>query len=90
MSKIENLEELEQAISSQADIALLDNFSVDMVKQAMLLVNTDQHSSIKLDVSGNITMDNISQYAMLGVDFISVGAITKNIQAVDLSMRFSA
>ncbi len=85
--EVENLPELQLAISSEADIALLDNFSVDQVKQA-LAMRDELTSSIKLEVSGDISMDNISQYAQCGVDYISVGAITKHIQAVDLSMRF--
>jgi nicotinate-nucleotide pyrophosphorylase (carboxylating) len=87
--EVEDLDQLSQAISSQADIALLDNFSVDEVKQAMALARSDTHSRIKLEVSGNIHMENISQYAMCDVDYISVGAITKHLQAVDFSMRFN-
>ncbi len=85
--EVENLAELQQAIASAADIALLDNFTIDQVKDA-LAMRDDHHSSIKMEVSGNINMDNISQYAQCGVDYISVGAITKHLQAVDLSMRF--
>ena len=85
--EVENLSELQLAISSEADIALLDNFSLDQVKQA-LAMRDELASGIKLEVSGDINMDNISQYAQCGVDYISVGAITKHIQAVDLSMRF--
>ena len=83
--EVETHEQLNEAIEHKATIALLDNFSLQDVKQA---VETSRQN-IKLEVSGNITMDNINQYAMLGVDYISVGALTKHLQAVDFSMLFS-
>ena len=83
--EVENIEELNQAIENQADIALLDNFSLEQVKHAVELAQ----GKIKLEVSGNIDMNNINQYAMLGVDYISVGALTKHIKAIDFSMLFS-
>ena len=82
--EVENIDELKEAITNNADIALLDNFSLHHVKQAVELSS----NKIKLEVSGNINMDNINQYAMLGVDYISVGALTKHIQAIDFSMLF--
>ena len=82
--EVETLTQLKEAIDHQATIALLDNFSLQEVKQAVELSN----KKIKLEVSGNITMENINQYAMLGVDYISVGALTKHVQAVDFSMLF--
>lgn len=87
--EVEDLDQLAQAIDSRADIALLDNFNLAQVEQAVTLVSNNSDSDIKLEVSGNIHMENISQYAMLNVDFISVGAITKHLQAVDFSMRFN-
>ncbi len=83
--EVETLAQLNEAIEHQATIALLDNFSLQEVKQAVELSD----SKIKLEVSGNINMENINQYAMLGVDYISVGALTKHIQAVDFSMLFN-
>ena len=80
--EVETLDQLEEAIACDADIALLDNFTLDEVKQAVEM----SKNKIKLEVSGNIGMDNIFSYASLGVDFISVGALTKHIQAVDFSM----
>ena len=82
--EVESIDQLEQAISCEADIALLDNFSESDVTKALEIAD----GKIKLEVSGNITMDNISQFAKLGVDYISSGSITKHIQAVDFSMRF--
>ena len=83
--EVETLNQLNEAIACKADIALLDNFSLDEVKQAVD-IGKDR---IKLEVSGNIDMDNIYQYASLGVDYISVGGLTKHIQAVDFSMLFN-
>lgn len=82
--EVETLEQLKEAIDNQASIALLDNFSIEQVKQAVEM----SAKKIKLEVSGNINMDNINQYAMLGVDYISVGALTKHVQAVDFSLLF--
>lgn len=82
--EVETIDQLEQAISNNADIALLDNFSENEVSKAVELAK----GAIKLEVSGNITMENISQFAKLGVDYISSGSITKHIHAVDFSMRF--
>ena len=83
--EVETLDQLNEAVACQADIVMLDNFSLADVEQAVKIGK----NKIKLEVSGNIGMDNIYQYASLGIDYISVGGLTKNIQAVDYSMRFS-
>lgn len=80
--EVENLIELEEAINAKVDIALLDNFTLNDLEHA---VELNQHR-IKLEASGGLTLDNIRSIAQTGVDFISVGAITKHVQAVDLSM----
>ena len=82
--EVESLTQLKEAIACHADIALLDNFSRRQVEQAVTLAE----EKIKLEVSGNITMQTIAQYASLGVDYISAGCLTKHIQAVDFSMLF--
>lgn len=82
--EVENLEELLQALKAQADIIILDNFTTDMMKDAVVL--TDGKAA--LEVSGNVTDKTIREFALTGIDFISVGALTKHIQALDLSMRF--
>ncbi|MFO6422981.1 carboxylating nicotinate-nucleotide diphosphorylase [Motilimonas sp. KMU-193] len=82
--EVENLDELQQALDAKADVVMLDNFSVAMMQQAVALNNT----ATKLEVSGNVDTSTIVTYAETGVDFISVGALTKHVQAVDLSMRF--
>lgn len=82
--EVENLDELQQALSAGADIIMLDNFSLADVNTAVKLTN----KSAKLEVSGNITLATLQQYANVGVDYVSSGALTKHIEAVDLSLRF--
>lgn len=82
--EVESLDELQQALSAGADIIMLDNFSLADVNTAVKLTN----KSAKLEVSGNITLATLQQYANVGVDYVSSGALTKHIEAVDLSMRF--
>lgn len=79
----ESLEELQQAIDAGADIVMLDNFTTDMMCEAVKL----NQGRVALEVSGNVTLDTLREYAETGVDFISVGALTKHIKAMDLSMR---
>ena len=82
--EVENLDELRQALAAHADIIMLDNFAVPMMIEAVA-INAGQ---AKLEVSGNVSLETIQEYAQTGVDFISVGALTKHVQALDLSMRF--
>ena len=86
--EVENLGELEQAIAARADIALLDDFSLADMSQAVAL-NRRAPQPLKLEASGGVTLDSIRTIAQTGVDFISVGSITKHVHAIDLSMRFS-
>jgi len=79
----ENLDELQQALTAGADIIMLDNFSLADIKQAVRLNN----GQAKLEVSGNITSERLAELAATGVDYISSGALTKHVQAIDLSMR---
>jgi len=81
--EVESISELDQALAADADIVMLDNFTTAQVKQAVDRVN----GRCKLEVSGNITDARLVELASTGVDFISSGALTKNIQAIDLSMR---
>ncbi len=85
--EVESLAELEQALESGADIALLDDFSLVQL-QAAVAVNRGARRPIKLEASGGIDLANIGAIAQAGVDFVSVGGITKHVRAVDLSMRF--
>ncbi|QGZ71429.1 carboxylating nicotinate-nucleotide diphosphorylase [Aeromonas hydrophila] len=82
--EVESLVELEQALAAGADIVMLDNFDIPMMREAVTL----NHGRAKLEVSGNVTLDTLADYAATGVDFISVGALTKHVRALDLSMRF--
>jgi nicotinate-nucleotide pyrophosphorylase (carboxylating) len=85
--EVENLDQLEQAIAAGADIAMLDNFPLPLMQEAVAL-NAASSNPLKLEASGGITHQSIREIAETGVDFISVGSITKNVRAVDLSMRF--
>ncbi|MEH2921676.1 carboxylating nicotinate-nucleotide diphosphorylase [Samsonia erythrinae] len=82
--EVESLEELRQALDADADIIMLDNFSLDNIRKA---VDITQGRAL-LEISGNVTLDTLRAYAETGVDYISVGALTKHVQALDLSMRF--
>lgn len=80
----ENLDELREAIHAGADIIMLDNFTTEMMRQAVE-INAGRAA---LENSGNVTLETIAEYAETGVDYISVGALTKHVKAMDLSMRF--
>ncbi|HAT1543106.1 carboxylating nicotinate-nucleotide diphosphorylase [Aeromonas hydrophila] len=82
--EVESLVELEQALAAGADIVMLDNFDIPMMREAVAL----NQGRAKLEISGNVTLDTLADYAATGVDFISVGALTKHVRALDLSMRF--
>jgi nicotinate-nucleotide pyrophosphorylase (carboxylating) len=82
--EVENMEELQQAIDNKVNRILLDNMDVSMLKKAVQL----NDKRIDLEASGNITMETIYAIAATGVDYISTGAITKNINAIDFSLRF--
>jgi nicotinate-nucleotide pyrophosphorylase (carboxylating) len=84
--EVESLDELEQAIAAGAHRILLDNFAVNDLHKAVA-VNAGR---AELEISGNVTLDNIAELAIIGVDFISTGAITKHVNALDLSMRVTA
>ncbi|MEM7431118.1 MAG: carboxylating nicotinate-nucleotide diphosphorylase [Pseudomonadota bacterium] len=84
----ESLDELRQALAARADQVLLDNFSLDELRDAVAINQDQGNPPAKLEASGNVTLSTIRQIAETGVDFISVGALTKNIKAVDLSMLF--
>ena len=85
--EVENLDELQQAIMAGADIAMLDDFSLEAMAQAVA-VNSSAQRPLKLEASGGVTLDTIRKIAQIGVDYVSVGSITKHVRAVDLSMRF--
>lgn len=82
--EVETFAELDEALMANADIIMLDNFSNDDMRQAV------KHTAgrAKLEASGNITKVNLREVAETGVDYISMGALTKDVTAIDLSMRF--
>lgn len=82
--EVENIAELKQALAAKADIILLDNFDTQHLKQAVSL----NQGQAQLEASGGISLLTIREIAETGVDRISVGALTKDIKAVDLSLRF--
>ncbi len=85
--EVENLDELQQAIMAGADIAMLDDFSLEAMARAVA-VNSSARRPLKLEASGGVTLETIRKIAQIGVDYVSVGSITKHVRAVDLSMRF--
>jgi nicotinate-nucleotide pyrophosphorylase (carboxylating) len=78
-----NLEEVKEALSCDVDIIMLDNFNIDMMKKAVQLIN----GKCLVEASGNINLDNVKEVAETGVDFISVGALTHSIKALDISLE---
>lgn len=83
--EVESLDELSQALNAGADIIMLDNFTPVMIEEAVSLTR----GKAQLEVSGNMTLEKLKTYTQAGVDFVSVGALTKHVTAIDLSMRFS-
>lgn len=84
--EVESWDELNQALEAQADIVMLDNFS----QQQMIDAVAHVAGRCKLEASGNITIANLREVASSGVDYISMGVLTKDVTAIDLSMRFQA
>jgi nicotinate-nucleotide pyrophosphorylase (carboxylating) len=84
--EVESLNELEEALQARPDIVMLDEFSPNDMRAAVALRNA-RASGVKLEASGNVTLESVRGIAATGVDFISVGALTKHVHAVDLSMR---
>lgn len=82
--EVENEAQINEALSVGVDILLLDNFAPDALSNAVRLTA----GRAKLEASGGVTLENIRAFAQTGVDYISIGALTKNIHAIDLSMRF--
>ena len=83
--EVENLDELQQALDAGADIIMLDELDDDDMRTAVAL----NAGRAKLEASGGINRDNLRSVAETGVDYISIGTLTKDIKAIDLSMRLS-
>ncbi len=83
--EVESIDELEQALNAKADIIMLDNFDTDALIEAVKMAS----GKAKLEASGGINSQTLIPIAETGVDYISIGALTKDCRAIDLSMRFS-
>jgi len=77
-----NLEEVQEALSNGVDVIMLDNMPIDTMRKAVKLIN----GKLKVEASGNMTLNRIAEVAATGVDFISVGALTHSVDALDISM----
>ncbi|MCP4874584.1 MAG: carboxylating nicotinate-nucleotide diphosphorylase [Gammaproteobacteria bacterium] len=82
--EVENLDQLQQAIDAGVDRVLLDNFTLEALKQAVKL----NHHQVELEASGNIEQDRILEIAHTGIDHISIGALTKHVHAIDFSLHY--
>jgi nicotinate-nucleotide pyrophosphorylase (carboxylating) len=84
--EVESLQELDEALAAEPDIVMLDDFTHADMRAAVARVR-ERGSRVKLEASGSVTLSTVRDIANTGVDYISVGALTKNIRAIDLSMR---
>jgi nicotinate-nucleotide pyrophosphorylase (carboxylating) len=78
-----NLEEVKEALTCNVDIIMLDNFNTDLMQEAVLLIG----GKSLVEASGSISLDNVKEVAETGVDFISVGALTHSVKALDISLE---
>lgn len=88
--EVETLEGLRTALNAGATLILLDNFDLDELREAVVLNARLTNKGVVLEASGGITLDNVRAVARTGVNRISIGGLTKDIKAIDLSMRFAA
>jgi nicotinate-nucleotide pyrophosphorylase (carboxylating) len=86
--EVETLDELRQALDAGADMALLDEFSLDDMRAAVAMNPAHPRGPMKLEASGSVSIETLRSIAETGVDFVSIGSLTKHVRAVDLSMRF--
>ncbi len=84
--EVESLAELEEALAAGPDIVMLDNFDLGTMAEAVRVTA----KRVKLEASGNVNFSTVRKIAETGVDYISIGGLTKDVRAVDLSMRFRA
>jgi nicotinate-nucleotide pyrophosphorylase (carboxylating) len=86
--EVENFDELRQALDAKVDRIMLDNFELDDMRKAVQLTRQHSHRAVSLEASGNVDLTTVRDIAQTGIDYISIGGLTKHIRAVDLSMRF--
>ncbi|MFA4829480.1 MAG: nicotinate-nucleotide diphosphorylase (carboxylating), partial [Thermodesulfovibrionales bacterium] len=84
--EVENLNDLKEAVEGGADIVMLDNMSVENMKEAVKIARGIQRNVI-IEASGNVTLNNVREIAETGVDLISIGALTHSATAADISMK---
>jgi nicotinate-nucleotide pyrophosphorylase (carboxylating) len=84
--EVESLAELKEALEASPDIVMVDDFSLPDLAAAVAM-NRAHTRRVKLEASGSITLETLPQVAATGVDYVSVGSLTKHVRAVDLSMR---
>jgi nicotinate-nucleotide pyrophosphorylase (carboxylating) len=87
--EVESIAELREALSVKAERMLLDNFSIELLEEAVRVNRDEGDPAAELEASGGISIDEVPAIAATGVDYISIGALTKNVRAIDLSMRFA-
>ncbi|WP_159561550.1 carboxylating nicotinate-nucleotide diphosphorylase [Streptococcus halichoeri] len=81
--EVETLEEVQEAVAAKADIIMLDNMNLELIKKAISIIN----KQAIIEVSGNITLDNIATFKGLEIDYISSGSLTHNASSIDFSMK---
>ena len=86
--EVETLAELREALATAADRIMLDDFPVAALRDAVALRDAHAGKRKELEVSGSVSLENIAAIAATGVDFVSIGALTKHVRAIDFSMRF--
>jgi nicotinate-nucleotide pyrophosphorylase (carboxylating) len=86
--EVRNLEEFKHALEAKPDIIMLDNMGIDKIKKAVIMRSEKKCGDFpKIEASGNIELKNINEYARSGVDFISLGTLTKDVHSLDLSLE---
>lgn len=86
--EVESLAELDEALAGDADVVMLDNFALDVLREAVARTRSRPGCATRLEASGNVELASVRSIAETGVDYVSVGGLTKHVRAVDLSMRF--
>jgi nicotinate-nucleotide pyrophosphorylase (carboxylating) len=86
--EVESFDELRQALATDIDRILLDNFALPDLVAAVKINQAKSGKKVELEASGNMTLETLRSVAQTGVDFVSIGGLTKHVRAVDLSMRF--
>lgn len=86
--EVENIGQLREALACKVDRVLLDNFSLEQMRQAVTARDAHEGPRVALEASGSVDLDGVRETARTGVEFISIGALTKHVRAVDFSMRF--